>query len=89
MSIHNPTPLEERISAALRQRAVREIEARNDLDAVAAVLDLMPTGVEALLRRSSWPLETAFRVLDVLGADVVREIEQAQLVQQEAAATSL
>ena len=83
MSIHNPTPLEERISALLRERAVQEIEGRNDLNAVAQALDLMPTGVEALLRRSRWTLETAFRVLDVLGADVVGEIEQAQTVQRE------
>lgn len=58
--------LERKLAHGLRDRAVRAINERDDLDAVAARLDLGKPGLEALLSRTEWPLDQAVRVAGAL-----------------------
>jgi hypothetical protein len=73
--VYVATERERRIAAALRERAIAEIERRSDLEEVARLLNVMPVWVKALLATSEWDLELAFRVADTLEIAVAREIE--------------
>ena len=65
-AISEPGRLERRLADGLRNKAVAEIRRRDDLDGVAAELELARPGLEALLWRTEWPLEQAVRVAAAL-----------------------
>lgn len=77
LGLYSPTPRESRISSTLRRKAVAEIRRRRNLEAVAELLALETSGVEALLWEPKWSLEVAFRVADALGIEVADHMEQA------------
>lgn len=62
-----PSSVELRVAGFLRERSVREIEARGNRDEIASSLGLGNSGVQALLSRRDWPLEQAVRVASALG----------------------
>lgn len=64
------------LAGRLREIAVEEIESRGT-EAAAEALNMAPTGVRALLWRSTWSIETAFRVIEALDLEVVRSWENA------------
>lgn len=70
-----PTPSERLIAEALRSSAVQLIEMSN-IDQIAERLSLMPSGVRVLASRSAWDLSTAVRTADLLGIDVIEEIDR-------------
>jgi hypothetical protein len=72
-SIHSATPKEQELAAALREKCVATIEA-SDGDVVCGKLGLASTGLARLLWRPTWDLQTAFRVADTLGLQVIEEL---------------
>lgn len=66
MSIYAPTSKERELAKKLRWLAVQEIEKSYDIEAIAKKLDLKPTGVQTLVKDSTWDLATAVRVAEIL-----------------------
>lgn len=67
---------EQNVAAALRRLGVAKLKTMS-VDAATEALGLLPRGVEVMLWKSEWSLETAFRVCMALELDVVERIEQA------------
>lgn len=72
--IFSPTNQEQLVSQMIRDNVIKEI---NDLDPieVALKLGLAPSGLKVLISRPSWNLETAFRVADLLGFNVMAMVK--------------
>lgn len=68
-----------RLADSLRQLALQRIGVMGDLDQVADRLDAPRVGVQSLLARRSWDLQTAFRVAEALDLEVLDAIEQASV----------
>lgn len=73
-ALQGPTEREVRISQALREKSVREIQRVGEKQA-AKRLDMTESGIRSLLWRQRWSLEVAFRVADALDIDT-NEIEE-------------
>jgi hypothetical protein len=66
MSIYAPTLKERELAKELRRLALKEIEKSDNIDAIAKKLDLKPSGVQTLVKDSTWDLATAVRVAEIL-----------------------
>jgi plasmid maintenance system antidote protein VapI len=68
---------EEIILSNLVRDKVDEIITQENLNEkdVAKMLDLLPSGVEALFHRRPWPVKTAFRVASAFGIKINLEVE--------------
>ena len=64
--LFEPSALERKLTEILKVKVKAEIERRADPAGVARALGIAPQGVEALLGRSEWSLETAIRVAEAL-----------------------
>lgn len=62
-----PSAVERHLADLLKQKAVAEIERRDDLPEVAKALGISAHGVEALLFKTEWTLGQAIRVAEGLG----------------------
>ena len=62
------TKFEANLSKKLRGEAL-DIIMKNDWNAqkVAEILGLLPSGVDILIKKNTWPLETSIRVASALG----------------------
>jgi hypothetical protein len=65
-SLFEPSTVERHLAGLLKEKAVSEIERRNDVAGVAQDLGIAPSGVQALLIKSEWTLEQAIRVAEGL-----------------------
>ena len=65
--LFEPSDFELRLAKILRKQSIREIERRADLSGMAVDLGLPTQGVEALLWRCKWKLDTSIRVANALG----------------------
>lgn len=72
-----PAQAEERIASHIREDALRAIEQIGDLDQVARMLDVPRYGVERIIRRNPWEIQTAFRVAEALGLTSIPALEEA------------
>lgn len=71
--LDRPTARERLLADQLREQSIEVIE-NIGIDAAAAQLDLVENGVRALMARSHWPLQRAYRVADALGIVVPAEV---------------
>ena len=62
-----PSNFEQKLAEILREQSIKEIKRRADPSAVAVDLGLTTQGVEALLWRCKWKLDTSIRVANALG----------------------
>jgi hypothetical protein len=71
-----PAKGEERVASYIREDALRAIEEIGDLDRVAELLDAPRYGVEKIIKRNPWEIQTAFRVAEALGLRSIPALEQ-------------
>jgi hypothetical protein len=71
-----PSEREDRIANALRKKAI-SVASSIDIEEVSTRLNAPSMGVQSLLERRYWDLQTAFRVAEALELDVVSAMEEA------------
>jgi hypothetical protein len=73
----SPAVGEQRIAASIREHAIQVILEINDLDRVATLLGAHRFGVEKILRRNPWDIQTALRVAEALELNSLNALEEA------------
>jgi hypothetical protein len=70
-TINEPGRIELDLGEQLRKAILADIERRgSDYEQLGEKLGLLPSGVEALLRRQVWPVTIAMRVAERLGIPI-------------------
>jgi len=83
-NILKPTEKEIKFQKRLREEALKEMHReydyvnhrKFDIGHLAKKLDISTTGVESLMRKDPWPMETGIRVCIALNLDVVLIVEK-------------
>lgn len=77
MSMQEKSTVERDASKLVREAVLREIERRGlAVDEIAELLEVMPTGVNVLLKRPDWPIEVALRMAEALDVDVTFAVQE-------------
>jgi hypothetical protein len=66
---------EERIASYLREDALSEIQRIDDLEEIGRKLDAPRVGVERLISRDPWDIQTALRIVEALGLTSITALE--------------